>query len=93
MIELLNDKIADVEGLVRAFVGLMALVMVIVVWVRTKSFVPTLGAVLFGAFVIWAVNNVAFLEQKVEEEFEGALATSPLDVGDRVRRVELPDAT
>jgi len=70
VIELLNDKIADVEGLVRAFVGLMALVMVIVVWVRTKSFVPTLGAVLFGAFVIWAVNNVAFLEQKVDEEFQ-----------------------
>ncbi len=71
MIQLLSDKIADVEGLVRAFVGLMALVMIIVVWVRTKSFVPTLGALLFGAFLIWGVNNVDFLEQKVDEEFQG----------------------
>ena len=79
MIDLLNDKIADVEGLVRAFVGLMALVMVIVVWVRTKSFVPVLGAVLFGAFVIWAVNNVAFLEQKVDEEFQSLRAPTTVD--------------
>jgi hypothetical protein len=71
VIQLLSDKIADVEGLVRAFVGLMALVMIIVVWVRTKSFVPTLGALLFGAFLIWGVNNVDFLEQKVDEEFQG----------------------
>ena len=28
------------------------------------------GWLLFGAFVIWAVNNVAFLEQKVDEEFQ-----------------------
>lgn len=81
MIDLLNDKIADVEGLVRAFVGLMALVMVIVVWVRTKSFVPVLGAVLFGAFVIWAVNNVAFLEQKVDEEFQSLRAPTTVDDG------------
>jgi len=81
MIDLLNDKIVDVEGLVRAFVGLMALVMVIVVWVRTKSFVPTLGAVLFGAFVIWAVNNVAFLEQKVGEEFQSLRAPTTVDDG------------
>jgi len=77
VIQLLNDKIADVEGLVQGVVGLMALVMVIVVWARTKSFVPTLGALLFGAFVIWGVNNVAFLEQKVDEEFQGSLA--PVD--------------
>lgn len=89
MIDLLNDKIADVEGLVRAFVGLMALVMVIVVWVRTKSFVPVLGAVLFGAFVIWAVNNVAFLEQKVDEEFQSL--RPPVTVDDGHEPEDLPD--
>ena len=78
MIQLLSDKIADVEGLVRAFVGLMALVMIIVVWVRTKSFVPTLGALLFGAFLIWGVNNVDFLEQKVDEEFQGMAPVTDL---------------
>lgn len=78
MIQLLSDKIADVEGLVRAFVGLMALVMIIVVWVRTKSFVPTVGALLFGAFLIWGVNNVDFLEQKVDEEFQGMAPVPPV---------------
>jgi len=74
LIQLFSDKIADVEGLVRSLVGLMALVMIIVVWARTKSFMPTLGALLFGAVVIWGVNNVDFLERKVDEEFQGSLA-------------------
>jgi hypothetical protein len=85
VIQLLSEKIADVEGLVRAVVGLMALVMIIVVWVRTKSFVPTLGALLFGAFLIWGVNNVDFLEQKVGEEFQG-MAPVPLSVVDGALR-------
>jgi hypothetical protein len=79
VIELLSAKIADVESLVRAAVGLMAVVMVIVVWARTKSFVPTVGAVLFGAFVTWGVNNVAFLEQKVGEEFDDSGAPVVID--------------
>lgn len=72
MIDLLQSKLTEVESLVQAAVGLMALVMVIVVWARTKAFVPVVGAVLFGAFVTWAVNNVAFLESKVDEEFQDA---------------------
>ena len=77
MIDLLESKLADVEGLVQAAVGVMALVMVIVVWARTKAFVPVVGAVLFGAFVTWAVNNVAFLESKVDEEFQTTTGVVP----------------
>jgi hypothetical protein len=67
--ELLHSEIVKVEGLVQAGVALMALIMIVVVWARTKAFVPTIGAVLFGALVIWAVRNVDFLQQKVNDEF------------------------
>lgn len=70
MTEMLQGEIAKVEVLVQAAVALMALIMVVVVWAKTKAFVPTLGAVLFGAVVVWAVNNVDFLQQKVDEEFQ-----------------------
>ena len=70
MTELLHGEIAKVEGLVQAGVALLALIMVVAVWVRSKAFVPTLGAVLFGAVVTWAVHNVDFLQTKVNEEFQ-----------------------
>lgn len=70
MTELLHGEIAKVEGLVQAGVALLALIMVVAVWVRSKAFVPTLGAVLFGAVVTWAVHNVDFLQSKVDQEFQ-----------------------
>ena len=70
MTDLLHGEIAKVESLVQAGVALMALIMIVVVWARTKAFVPTIGAVLFAAIVTWAVHNVDFLQQKVEQDFE-----------------------
>lgn len=70
MTELLHGEIAKIQGLVQAGVGLLALIMVVAVWVRSKAFVPTLGAVLFGAVVTWAVHNVDFLQSKVNDEFQ-----------------------
>lgn len=91
MTELLHGEIARVESLVQAAVALMALIMVIVVWVRTKAFVPTIGALLFGALMTWAINNVAFLEQKVGEEFEAG-AVAPVGLVDETDRTTGPDA-
>lgn len=73
MVDFLHGEIAKIESLVQAAVALMALIMVVVVWARTKAFVPTLGALLFGALVTWAVHNTAFLQQKVDEEFQSSL--------------------
>ena len=70
MTELLHGEIVKVQGLVQAGVALLALIMVVAVWVRSKAFVPTLGAVLFGAVVTWAVHNADFLQSKVDEEFQ-----------------------
>lgn len=73
MIELFNGKIAEVQALVQSGVGLMALVMVGVVWAKTKAFVPTMGALLFGAIVIWGVHNTDFLQRKVGEDLQQGL--------------------
>ena len=70
MTDLMHAEILKVEALVQAGVALMALIMIVVVWARTKAFVPTIGAVLFGALVTWAVHNSDFLQQKVGDEFQ-----------------------
>lgn len=76
MTELLRSQIARGEDLAQDFVGLVALGMIVAVWLRTKAFVPTLGALLFGVFVTWAVHNVEFLETKVDQEFQSLPAVT-----------------
>lgn len=68
MIDLVTNLIERAETVVAAFVALMAMAMVVVTWARTRAFVPTLGAVLFGMFVTWAVNNVTFIETQIGED-------------------------
>jgi Transposase len=57
VIETLNNLIAQAQVLVVAAIGLMAIAFVGVVWARTKSAVPTVGAVILGAVVIWGVSD------------------------------------
>lgn len=68
MIDLFHNLIDEAMDLVTAGVVLMAIVMVVATWARTRSFVPTIGALLFGAFVIWGVRNVDFLEEQIGED-------------------------
>ena len=85
MTELLAQEIERIQLLVQAAVVLMATVMVIGVWARTKAIVPTAGAIVFGALVVWAVHNVAFLQGKIGEEFESssqAITAPVLESGD-----------
>jgi len=68
VIDLLHNLINEALDLVTAGVVLMAIVMVVATWARTRAFVPTIGAIVFGAFVIWAVNNVDFIEEQIGED-------------------------
>ena len=68
MIDLVTNLIERAETVVVAAVALMAIGMVAVTWARTRAFMPTLGAVLFGMFVTWSVHNVTFLEQQIGED-------------------------
>jgi hypothetical protein len=68
---LLNGLLGDAKQLLVAGTGVMAIWFVIWSWIRTRSIVPTLGALLMGAVVLWGVNNVDSgnnLKSKVGED-------------------------
>ncbi len=68
MLEIINNFIESFQVLVAAGILLLAIVFVGMTWIRTRSLAPTLGAVLLGAVVVWGVNNIDVLENKVNED-------------------------
>jgi hypothetical protein len=90
VIDTLNNLIAQAEVLVVAAIGLMAIAFVGVVWARTKSAVPTVGAVVLGAVVVWGVSNIDFVQQKVDQDIRDAGALAPLEPRGAARVVEAP---
>ncbi|HEY7069115.1 MAG TPA: hypothetical protein VH479_03335 [Acidimicrobiales bacterium] len=68
MLEIINNFIQSFQVLVAAGILLLAIVFVGMTWIRTRSVAPTLGAVLLGAVVVWGVNNIDVLENKVNED-------------------------
>jgi len=70
MVDILNGFLSDALALVKLGMALMAIVFVLMTWVRTRSLVPTLGALLLGAVVIYGVNNYDFLSQQVKEDVD-----------------------
>ena len=83
MTEWLTQEITQVQAVVQAGVVLLGICVVIATYARTKAIVPTLGALLFAGVVIWSVNNTAWFEDKIGEEFEGAApAGAPVTVAE-----------
>ena len=70
MVDIMAGFMEDAKFLVILAIGVMALVFVVATWVRTKSMVPTLGAILLGAVVIWGVNNFDTLQNQVDEDVQ-----------------------
>ena len=68
MLRIINNFITSFQTLVIAGILLLAIVFVGMTWVRTRSLAPTLGAVMLGAVVVWGVNNIDVLEDKVDED-------------------------
>jgi hypothetical protein len=68
VLEIINNFIESFQVLVAAGILLLAIVFVGMTWIRTRSLAPTLGAVLLGAVVVWGVNNIDVLENKVNED-------------------------
>ena len=89
MIQTLNNLIAQAQVLVVAGIGLMAIVFVGVVWARTKSAVPTVGAVVLGAVVVWGVSNINFVQQKVDQDIRDAGALAPIEQVDATGGMEV----
>lgn len=74
MMEWASEKLAEFEQLAQLGVSAMAVVMVISVWAKTKAFVPTIGALLFGALLTWGVHHSDILQDKVGDEFQSMRA-------------------
>ena len=58
-------------------------------WARTKSAVPTVGAVVLGAVVVWGVSNIDFVQQKVDQDIRDAGALAPIEQVDPTGGVEV----
>jgi hypothetical protein len=68
MIDVLDGVLGDAQRLMTAAVSVVAIWFVIWTWVRTRSLVPTLGALLLGAIVIFGVQEFDFLKQQVDQD-------------------------
>jgi hypothetical protein len=68
VIDLFNNLIGEAQDLVTAAVVLVAIVIIVSTWARTRALVPTLSAIFVGALVVWAVRNVDFLQEQIDED-------------------------
>ncbi len=68
MIDLFNNLINEAQDLITAAVVLVAIAVIVSTWAKTKALVPTLSAIFVGALVVWAVRNVDFLQQQIDED-------------------------
>jgi len=68
--KMLEGLMNDASTVLIAACATLAIWFVLWTWVRTRSVVPTVGALLLGAVVLWGVNNVGGIRGKVEEDIE-----------------------
>jgi hypothetical protein len=68
VVNLLNGIMQDVRTLILGAIILMAMVFVIMTWARTRSLVPTIGAVVLGAVVIAAVASYTTFRTGVQQD-------------------------
>lgn len=68
MFDIFDGVIADAKQLLTAAVAVMAIWFVIWTWVRTRSVVPVVGAVLLGAVVSFGVAKMSDLQDAVNED-------------------------
>jgi hypothetical protein len=68
VLEIMNNLLSRVEFLMITAVVVMAIWFVVWTWVRTRSLVPVISALLLGAVIIWGVTNYTKLETYIGED-------------------------
>jgi hypothetical protein len=63
-----TTKIAQLNTLALAAAVLMGITAVLMAWWKTRSFVATLVALVLAGLVIWAINNMTTIQNKVGTE-------------------------
>ncbi len=69
-----NTKITQLNTLALAAAVLMAIIAVLMAWWKTRSFVATLVALVLAGLVIWAINNMTTIQNKVGTEVAASRA-------------------
>jgi hypothetical protein len=67
---LLNGMMNDARSLLLGAIILMAMAFVVMTWARTRSLVPTLGALLLGVIVIAGVASYGTIRGEVEDDID-----------------------
>lgn len=81
MKNLLDGAMADAKSLLLGGLIIMAIAFVIMTWARTRSLVPTVGAVLLGVVIIAGVNSYTTIQREVEEDITRYTETDNSPVG------------
>ncbi|MGH9214303.1 MAG: hypothetical protein ACRD2C_27090 [Acidimicrobiales bacterium] len=81
MTNLLNGMMNDAKVLILGAIILMAMAFVIMTWARTRSLVPTLGALLLGVVVIAGVASYDTIRTEVEEDIDRYTSTTNPPLG------------
>ncbi|MFF4344716.1 hypothetical protein ACFY00_32950 [Kitasatospora sp. NPDC001540] len=69
-----NTKIAELNTLALAAAVLMGIIAVLMAWWKSRSFVATLVALVLAGLVIWAINNMTTVQNKVGTEVSASRA-------------------
>lgn len=70
MFNIFNGALKDAQSLLNLAIGVIATWFVIWTWVRTRSIVPVVGAVLLGAVVTFGVFQMTDLKDYVNNDVD-----------------------
>ncbi|HEY2997872.1 MAG TPA: hypothetical protein VGJ43_04805 [Acidimicrobiales bacterium] len=82
MVNLLNGLMNDAKILIIGALVIMALAFVIMTWARTRSLVPTLGAVILGGLILAAVSSYAVIKEGATKDINRYNTTTNATVDD-----------
>lgn len=86
LVDILKEMFEEARILVVMAMVLMGIVFVIMTWTRTRSLMPTLGAMLLGLLVVWGVTNYVWLADRAGETVEDTNNNAGEDSG-----IDLPE--
>lgn len=85
LVNILENMFETAQGLIILGIILVAMTFCIMTWMRTRSLVPTLGALLLGAMVVWGVASFDWFANRIGSDVqqfdddESDLGDGPID--------------
>jgi len=77
VLDVVDRLLVDTIHTARLAVLLVAIVMAVAVWVKTRSFGPTIAAVFFGAFVWFGATQIGRMAGLIDTQVDSAEEEGP----------------